>query len=237
MAGLLGLRGVSVLAGSGDWGVGLGCLAPDNKTLEFGAVYPATCPYITSVGGTVDVSPETAWNGSSGGFSDYFPRQSWQDAAVEGYMQTIANDTKAYYGQYTNFSGRGFPDIAAHSLAPDYRIYAGGQLANSGGTSAATPVVASIVALLNDARFRANKTSSLGWLNPLIYKYSDLFTDITSGYSVGCDGYNPQSNSMLHRAGYGVIPGSRWNATVGWDTTTGWGTPDFEKLKALVLTL
>lgn len=34
-------------------------------------IFPATCPYVTAVGGTPDVMPETAWNASSGGFSNY----------------------------------------------------------------------------------------------------------------------------------------------------------------------
>lgn len=235
LIGMLGLQGITVLESSGDLGVGAGCLAPDYKTVEFNAIFPATCPYVTSVGGTVDVTPEIAWEGSSGGFSKYFPRPSWQDAAVAGYLAQVSNATIAYYGPYTDFGGRGFPDVAGHSVSPDYEVVYGGDRSASGGTSAAAPVWAGVVALLNDARFRAGKTSALGWLNPLVYRYGpQVLTDITGGYSIGCDGGNTQSGGA-EPEGSGIVPGARWNATELWDPTTGYGTPDFQKLKTLVL--
>ncbi|KAK3939629.1 peptidase S8/S53 domain-containing protein [Diplogelasinospora grovesii] len=234
LIGLMGLRGITVLESSGDLGVGAGCLAPDNKTVEFNAIFPATCPYVTSVGGTVDVTPEIAWVGSSGGFSKYFPRPLYQAAAVAEYMKTVSPETYEYYGQYTNWQGRGFPDVAAHSVDPDYQVIYAGKTARSGGTSAAAPVWAGIVGLLNDARFRAGKPA-LGWLNPLIYAFGpSVLTDITGGFSIGCDGKNTQSGGA-EPAGSGIAPGARWNATAGWDPTTGYGTPDFEELKKLVL--
>lgn len=236
---MLGLQGITVLESSGDLGVGAGCLAPDNKTVEFNAIFPATCPYLTSVGGTVNVTPEVAWDGSSGGFSNYFPRPAYQDAAVTTYLTTeVSNATLAYYAPYTNFSGRGFPDVAAHSVSPDYEVIYDGEPGASGGTSAAAPVWAGLVGLLNDARFRADDAAApLGWLNPLLYQYGpQVLTDIVGGYSVGCNGYNTQSGGA-EPAGSGIVLGARWNATAGWDPTTGYGTPDFQKLKDLVLGL
>ncbi|PSR79780.1 peptidase S8/S53 domain-containing protein [Coniella lustricola] len=235
LIGQLGLRGITVFESSGDLGVGAGCLAPDNNTVEFNAIFPATCPYLTSVGGTINLTPEIAWDGSSGGFSNYFAQPSWQTAAVDAYIKDhVSNSTLAYYGQYTNFSGRGFPDVAAHSVTPDYEIVYGGILEGSGGTSAAAPLWAGIVGLLNDARLRAGK-STLGWLNPLIYAHgAEVLTDITAGYSIGCLGYNTQTGGT-EPEGAGQVPGARWNATTGWDPVTGYGTPDFQKLKSLVL--
>jgi tripeptidyl-peptidase-1 len=111
----------------------------------------------------------------------------------------------------------------------------GGKKARSGGTSAAAPVFAGIVGLLNDARLRAGK-SPLGFLNPFLYTlgYTAL-NDITGGSSYGCGGINPQSDR--HVNGSLIIPGAHWNATEGWDPVTGLGTPDFQKLKDLVLLL
>jgi tripeptidyl-peptidase-1 len=73
-------------------------------------------------------------------------------------------------------------------------VIIGGELGPNGGTSAAAPVVASIIALLNDARLCAGKPA-LGFLNPLIYQYADKggFTDITSGQSWGCGGNTTQT--------------------------------------------
>ena len=93
------------------------------------------------------------------------------------------------------------------------------------GTSASAPGFAGVVALLNDARLAANK-SSLGFLNPWIYSqgYQGL-NDITEGGSAGCTGRSIYSGL---KAPY--VPYASWNATEGWDPVTGYGTPDFEKL-------
>ena len=235
MIGFLGLRGMSVIGSSGDVGVGSGCLAPDNKTVEFNAKFPSTCPFVTSVGGTMSLEPEIAWDASSGGFSKYFPRPAYQDAAVQTYLSTLSDETKTYYTQYTNFAGRGFPDVAAHAL-PNYWVYYAGKQYQSGGTSGAAPVFAAIVGLLNDARLRDGK-SALGFLNPFLYAggFSAL-TDVTEGATMGCNGTNVQT-SKPEPAGSGIVPGARWNATPGWDPTTGWGTPDFVQLKNAVMVL
>ena len=50
---------------------------------------------------------------------------------------------------------------------------------------------------------------------------------------MGCNGINGQTGQPI--TGGGVIPYATWNATVGWDPVTGLGTPNFEKLKKLVL--
>lgn len=76
-------------------------------------------------------------------------------------------------------------------------MFQGGELTPSGGTSAASPIVASVIALLNDARLREGKPA-LGFLNPLIYGYAyEGFTDITSGSSVGCNGNDTQTDAPL----------------------------------------
>ena len=50
----LGARGVSVLFSSGDTGVGSACETNDGKNAtRFLPIFPAACPFVTSVGGTV----------------------------------------------------------------------------------------------------------------------------------------------------------------------------------------
>ncbi|RHZ70752.1 vesicle formation at the endoplasmic reticulum [Aspergillus turcosus] len=237
LIGLMGLRGISVLESSGDTGIGAPCMSNDGThKLQFTPQFPGTCPFITAVGGTQAYAPEIAWVASSGGFSNYFGRPWYQNAAVQNYLDHhISKDTKKYYSQYTNFNGRGFPDVSAHSLTPDYEVIYTGQRYGSGGTSAACPVFSSVVALLNDARLRAGK-STLGFLNPLLYSIlQEGLTDITAGGSIGCDGVNPQTGANI--TGGGIIPYAHWNATAGWDPVTGLGTPNFQKLKDLVLAL
>ena len=51
---------------------------------------------------------------------------------------------------------------------------------NVAGTSAATPTVAGLIAMANDARLNAGKPV-LGFLNPFIYQNPDIFFDVTLG--------------------------------------------------------
>ena len=74
----------------------------------------------------------------------------------------------------------------------------------------------------------------LGFVNPLLYALSSgVLNDITGGSAVGCNGINGQTGQAI--PGGGVIPWATWNATIGWDPVTGLGTPNFEKLKEVVL--
>jgi tripeptidyl-peptidase-1 len=85
MIAQLTIRGVSIFESSGDTGVGSYCVKNDgSKNATFLPEFPSSCPWITSVGGTQAVSPEVAWEDSSGGFSNYFPRPDYQRDALEG---------------------------------------------------------------------------------------------------------------------------------------------------------
>ena len=105
----------------------------------------------------------------------------------------------------------------------------------SGGTSAACPIVASIIADLNSIRMGAGKPS-LGFVNPFLYFAGQkVLHDITDGGSKGCDGTNLQTGQSV--PGAVPIPYASWNATPGWDPVTGLGTPNFEKLRELAMSL
>ena len=220
----LGARGITVLFGSGDSGVGgVHESTPDqcrtndgtNRTV-FLPCFPASCPYVTTVGATKDFNPEVvAINNSigyssGGGFSNYFKRPRYQADVVDAYVESLGDQ---YAGLY-NRSSRGYPDVSAQGF--DYAIFWNGRERSVDGTSASTPTFAAVVSLLNDARLAAGKPT-LGFLNPFIYKkgYKGL-TDVQSGSAVGC--------------GLDGFP-----ATKGWDAVTGFGTPVFPKLKALAL--
>ncbi|KAL5376657.1 Tripeptidyl-peptidase sed2 [Paraphaeosphaeria sporulosa] len=222
----LGSRGVSVIFSSGDSGVGSACQTNDGKnTTRFEPQFPASCPWVTSVGGTQYLDEEATFF-SSGGFSNYWSRPIWQTLAVEGYLAKLGKKFAPYFNRY----GRGFPDVAAQSVG--YAVYDKGKLGHFEGTSASTPAFAAIVALLNDARLR-NNLPPMGFLNPWVYTVGPaVLNDIQKGGSTGCDGL-----SRFHGDPNGspVIPYASWNATKGWDPVTGWGTPNFPKmLKAAV---
>lgn len=209
-------RGVSVLVASGDGGArGIGmtqtCYANDgfhNKT-QFLPTFPADCPYVTAVGATASYSTVAAAAFSSGGFSNYFSRPSWQDDAARNYIAALNGSHAGWY----NASGRGFPDIAAVgsriTIAPGF---------HTKGTSASTPMVASLIALINDKRLRAGKPV-LGFLNPLLYsgKVDDALTDCTEGTGGTCTYGTGQSEP-----GFDALP--------GWDAVTGLGTINLGKM-------
>ncbi|CAG8980950.1 hypothetical protein HYALB_00003809 [Hymenoscyphus albidus] len=228
MFGQLGMRGVSVIFSSGDTGVGSACQTNDGKnTTRFLPIFPAACPYLTSVGGTYHV-PERAISFSSGGFSDRYPRPAYQDAAVKNYLDILGDQWTGLY----NPAGRGFPDVAAqgYNFAVVEKTSTGAfQTIPVGGTSASAPTIAGIISLLNNARL-SSSLPPLGFLNPWIYSLGkDGFKDIMTGGSRGCTGRDIYSGLPSP-----FVPYASWNATVGWDPVTGMGTPDFGKLLASI---
>ena len=110
----LGAQGISILYASGDGGVRGGHDSPDQCTDNtFIPVFPASCPYVTSVGSTLGVNPERAINFTGGGFSNLFSIPSYQAAAVAAFKETIPAD---FPGVFNN-TGRGYPDVRLHSAA------------------------------------------------------------------------------------------------------------------------
>ncbi|ETW78234.1 serine protease S53 [Heterobasidion irregulare TC 32-1] len=198
----LGARGVSILFASGDGGVSGG---QSQDCTTFVPVFPGTCPFVTSVGGTQGVSPEIAASLSSGGFSNYFARPSYQANAVSSYLKGLGNTNAGLF----NKTSRAFPDIAAP--AENVVIALSGQFGLVAGTSCASPIFASVIALINDQLITAGK-KPLGFLNPFIYKNPGAFHDITSGNNPGCN-----TNGFPAKA--------------GWDPVTGFGSPNFAALK------
>lgn len=211
-------RGVSVLVASGDGGEGgtgtsdLGCYAIDgfkNRT-EFIPTFPASCPYVTSVGATAAYSTVAGADFSAGGFSNYFARPAWQETAASAYITALNGSHAGWY----NASGRGIPDISA--VGSRIQIGAGPLLGK--GTSASTPIVASMITLLNDKRLRSGKTA-LGFLNPLLYsgKLDVALVDSIEGSGGSCTFSNGD-----YELGFDVLS--------GWDPVTGLGTINFGKM-------
>ena len=140
---------------------------------------------VTVVGATQGVPPESAADFSSGGFSNVFSVPDYQSSAVSGYLGKLGQTNAGLF----NTSGRGYPDISAAGVS--YQVNIGGTVTDVSGTSASTPLVASMVALLNDKLVAAGKPP-MGFLNPFLYSTgASAFTDITSGNNPGCgtDGF------------------------------------------------
>lgn len=212
-----GARGISIFIASGDQGV-YGREGPGNSI--FHPDFPASSPWVTSVGGTDFVTPsvvgeEMAWEGSGGGFSNTFGTASWQAAAVAQYKMIAAETLPPSF--MWNATGRGYPDLSCLGGSGNaYCVSAEvGSLAGVWGTSASTPVVAGMFAQLNNVRLHAG-LPPMGFVNPFIYQNMDCFFDVVKGVNDG--GFN-----------FG------FTAVEGWDPATGVGTPDYAKLEERVL--
>ncbi|CAF0846905.1 unnamed protein product [Adineta steineri] len=228
----LGMMGVTILYSSGDSGVagngGL-CMFPNgtqsNSTsaIRFNPSFPGTCPYITSVGAT-QINPNSTVNDpesaceqviySGGGFSNNFAMPGYQTTAVQNYFK---NHKPPYTAQQYNNSQttRGYPDVSANGA--NYIVFIGGVPNLVYGTSASSPVFASVVAQINDARLAAGK-KTVGFINTALYKSNGVMNDITSGTNPGCGTQG-------------------FTAVLGWDPVTGLGTPNFQKMRVYFLSL
>lgn len=197
-------RGVTVLAAAGD------DLATDG--IQDGRAhvdFPASNPYVLACGGTVidvlgsKITREAVWNhggqGTGGGVSDKYDVPAYQSRA--NIPASVNSDHRV---------GRGIPDLSANADPQSgYRVIVGGNGTTIGGTSAVAPLLAGLIALVNESCGRA-----AGFIHPHIYGASQAFRQITQGDNkVGGIGY--------------ATSGAAWNAC------TGLGVPDGAAFLAL----
>jgi kumamolisin len=203
--------GVTVFAASGDQGA-YACQRYDRADHQLSVSWPGSSPDVVSVGGTyVDLRTngtrldELGWEdilsqgGGGGGVSAIFPRPSWQTG--------VAGVDNPYT---TSPPRRQVPDVAAAaSAASGYAVYAGGDNAVVGGTSAAAPLWTGSFALIDELA-RLAIGHPLPFVAPLLYRADALdpvaFYDVTLG------------GNRFYRAG------------PGWDYSTGLGAPDMARL-------
>lgn len=227
----VGMRGVTLLFSSGDNGPDGDQPTGTHKAI-FEPEFPASCPWVTAVGGTTDLANETAatqqtltsaidklsYTASGGGFSNLFNRPSYQSAAVGDY---IAHHVPASYYAKSGFnaSGAGIPDVSAFST--NFPVVWNGLTIPIGGTSASTPLWAAVITLLND--YEASKgRPSLGFVNPWLYSLRDGFKDITTGGNSKGGCILLSGCTLSETDGYDVVR--------GWDPVTGLGSPVFDAL-------
>jgi subtilase family serine protease len=173
--------GAAITASAGDSG--------------YRVAYPAASQYVTSVGGTSLVQTgvgrgwtETVWDGTGGGCSGtYEPAPSWQPKSLTKCAHRLDNDVAAVAD----------PDTGVAV----YDTYSEGGWLEVGGTSVASPIIASVFAL-------AGKPAAGTYPASYIYAHHTDLYDVTVGSNGTC-------RKML------------WcNARAGYDGPTGWGTPD-----------
>ncbi|HZU67669.1 MAG TPA: S53 family peptidase [Ktedonobacteraceae bacterium] len=227
-------QGQTILVAAGDSG-SESCfqLTGGGFNTALNADDPAAQPYVTGVGGTNltinsdnSYASETVWNGGflggagGGGISQFWKQPSWQTGP--GVQNSYSNGM------------RETPDVSLDAdPSTGYPVYctAGSSCSSSGGlggasgwitvggTSAAAPMWAAMVALANEKAAHQGK-GVLGFLNPALYKiasgsrYGSDFHDITPP----SDPSLPSNNDELG------INGGAYPVTNGYDMATGWGT-------------
>ncbi len=168
--------GIAVTVSSGDGG--------------YGVDFPASSQYVTAVGGTHLVTAsntrgwsETVWSGAGSGCSAYIGKPSWQ------------NDTRCSMRTVADVAADADPNtgVAVYDTLsePGWLVF--------GGTSVASPIIASVYALAGNA-------SSVSY-GSYSYSHTSSLFDVTSGSNGSCGSY--------------LCTGG-----VGYDGPTGNGTPD-----------
>ena len=173
---------VAITASSGDSG--------------YGAQYPASSKYVTAVGGTSLTAAsnprgwaESAWSGAGSGCSTYNAKPAWQTDAscatrVEADVSAVA-DPSTGVAVYDSFTYQG---------QSGWLVF--------GGTSVASPIVASVYALAGDVDSSFAVPAQKAWQS------TSGLNDVTSG-----------SNGTCSVAYY-------CTAVPGYDGPTGNGTPN-----------
>ena len=167
--------------------------------------FPASIPELTAVGGTeFNEQGGAYWNStntaSGASAISYIPEMVWNDAASLSALWAGGGGASIYFPKpiwqaapgVPNDNARDLPDIAlASSFSHDgYVVINNGAMGTSGGTSAAAPVFAGILALLNQQLVSNGSLlqPGLGNVNPALYRLaaatSGVFHDITTGGNV-----------------------------------------------------
>jgi kumamolisin len=195
---------MTVFVASGDCGA-----YTDHIFSSLSVSFPASDPYATAVGGTVlkvnnanNRASEVAWSdgsnilvcqnqwGTGGGVSKVFARPDWQTG--QGVSNTFSDGK------------RQLPDLAA--VADNLPIFFEGKWAIVGGTSAAAPIWAAGMTLINQTLMRQQGAYFYG---------PDTFYTAAIGSGKAHPFFDvTQGNNLFYKA------------TRGWDYTTGLGTPN-----------
>ena len=232
---LLASTGVTVLAAAGDNG-SADCTAgerrPPAPDRSLAVDFPASSPWVTGVGGTQltlsssnQIERQLVWNDTSqnpmaaggGGLSELFARPAYQDGVVVGNRRVVPD-----------VSGLAdpAPGYATYCSAPD--CGPGPRWSTVGGTSAATPLLAGGVALV-DQDLRRHERESMGFMNPLLYRFGQtrpgLFSDVTA--------YGNDVGPYIRGGNY--QPLGCCTATVGFDSASGWGSVNLAELDSIAL--
>jgi subtilase family serine protease len=216
-------QGQTFLSASGDYG-SQACRQFVSSNNSLAVDDPASQPFVTGVGGTTlsSVGPppsETVWNNGignagGGGISSVWTMPSYQ-ADADPSVGTVNAYSSGTPCAAESGDCREVPDVSADAVG--YLIYWDGFWTSTGGTSAATPTWAALVALTNASS--ACSGTTVGFANPLLYDVAgsdpSAFHDITVGD-------NDESGSH----------GGLYPSLTGYDMASGLGSPNGAALPA-----
>lgn len=234
-----------------DDGTGATPTPPAKASQGLAVDFPSSSPYVTSMGGTeFNEGSGSYWNATnnaqSGSARSYIPEKVWNDTAADGQLSAGGGGRSTLFAKpvwqqgenVPNDSFRDVPDLAL-AASPDHDAYlicspgectsgfrdSGTFLDTVGGTSAAAPTFAGIVALLNQ-----RMGTSQGNINPALYRLaassSNAFHDVTVGNNiVPCVAGSPNcpaSGQMGYSAGPGYDLASGWGSIEAYNLVNQW---------------
>jgi uncharacterized protein (TIGR03437 family) len=242
-------QGITWLTASGDTG-GAACdqsAAIPQASKGLSVAFPASIPEITAVGGTQldDTTQYWAPTNTANGASalGYIPETVWNDTPFVGAFSAAGGGASILFPKPYWQTGPGVPadtarDIPDVSLAASpnhagYQVYFYGGLFPVGGTSASTPAMAGVVALLN--QYLTSKSilakPGLGNINPTLYRLaqstSNVFHDVTTGdNAVRCKLGSPDcvEGFVGYAAGPGYDRASGLGSIDAYNLVTQWNT-------------
>jgi kumamolisin len=197
--------------------------------------WPATSPWVLAVGGTNltlnadnSIASTGVWNdtayppayntaaGGGGGLSTLNKRPWWQPAQPFNSSQRMVPDVAAFADP-----APGYPIVCSTGVQGCGASYRNGQsIAFVGGTSAATPLVAGMIALWKQQAQQAGRPNP-GFVAPLLYALRasapQAFVDVTQG-------------------GNALFGETCCTAAPGYDLASGLGSPLADQIAGLLLT-
>ncbi len=190
-------QGQLFVAASGDSG-------DKADTVHVGTDDPASQPWALATGGSsLSLDPrrtrlgETAWSGSGGGVSCYWPNPTWQDVRVgDPYID----------------DGRNVPDVAMHADASgpsgSYVVIVDGKALVVGGTSCAAPLWTALAAGVGVRRAELGRPTLGAW-GPHVHRI----------------GMSARSAEAFFHIDQGSNGSYRAATDTDYDNVCGWGTP------------
>jgi len=201
--------------------------------------YAGQSPFRASSGGGISNDYYAGYPGYGYPTMETYARPSYQSNLPKTWMLANGTRVESGSGNIVYRGGRATPDVAFNAaseggvlayMSPSSLlsvVYPAGRWVVFGGTSAASPAWAAIIALVQQVH-----GGPVGFINPAIYKlaqsklYRDAFHDITVGNNTDAPVGPIPFPYCAQFCEPGSVTQNGYVAGRGYDLTTGWGSPD-----------